>query len=129
MQLLFDSSEETIGSPDKDAELIEGLGILPGKIKRFQEKSGFKIPQIGWNSVSIANKESRLFKGISDESYFYFVHSYYLKADEDSCVASRTEYINIFDSAVEKGNVFGCQFHPEKSGDQGLHILKNFCEV
>ena len=129
MQLLFDSSEETIGSPDKDAELIEGLGILPGKIKRFQEKSGFKIPQIGWNSVSIANKESRLFKGISDESYFYFVHSYYLKADDDSCVAARTEYINIFDSAVEKGNVFGCQFHPEKSGDQGLHILKNFCEV
>ncbi len=129
MQLLFDSSEETIGSPDKNADIINGLGILRGKISRFKESEGFKIPQIGWNSISIKNKESRLFKDIDDDSFFYFVHSYYLKAADESCVAATTEYINSFDSAVEKNNIFGCQFHPEKSGDQGLKVLENFCNL
>ena len=129
MQLLFDSSEETIGSPDKNADIIDGLGILRGKITRFKECEGYKIPQIGWNSISINNKDSRLFKDIENNSYFYFVHSFYLKASDESCVAAKTEYINTFDSAVEKGNIFGCQFHPEKSGDQGLKVLENFCSL
>ena len=129
MQLLFDESEEVIGCDDPEAKAIKGLGILPGKIKRFKETQGFKIPHMGWNSLDIANKASRLFKGITDNTFVYFVHSYYLKAEDPSCIAAQTDYINVFDSAVEKGNVFGCQFHPEKSGDQGLEILKNFCEI
>ena len=128
MQLLFESSEETIGSADQNASEVKGLGILPGRIMRFKDTEGFKIPQIGWNSVSVVNKDSKLFTGIEDNSYFYFVHSYYLKAENRADVAAQTEYINMFDCAVEKGNIFGCQFHPEKSGDQGLKMLRNFCE-
>ena len=129
MQLLFDSSEETIGVSDQNVKEVEGLGILRGRIMRFPEKEGFKIPQIGWNSVSIRDKDSRLFAGIPDNSYFYFVHSYYLIADNEEDVAARTDYIKLFDSAVEKNNIFGCQFHPEKSGETGLKLLKNFCRI
>lgn len=129
MQLLFESSEETIGSADQNASEVKGLGILPGRIMRFKDTEGFKIPQIGWNSVSVVNKDSKLFTGIEDNSYFYFVHSYYLKAENRADVAAQTEYINMFDCAVEKGNIFGCQFHPEKSGEVGLGILKAFTEL
>lgn len=120
LQLLFEESEESPG--------VSGLGIFKGKIIKFTENKGYKIPQIGWNSLDI-NPESRLFKGIPNESYVYFVHSYYLQAEDESIVAARTEYADMFHSAVEKNNVFACQFHPEKSSDVGLKILSNFAKM
>ena len=120
LQLLFDSSEESPG--------VAGLGILPGAITRFPQTPGYKVPQIGWNSLSFP-KGSRLFKGIPEGSYVYFVHSYYLKAGNPDDVAANSEYILKFDAAVERDNVFACQFHPEKSSDIGLRILKNFIEI
>ena len=120
LQLLFESSEESEG--------VEGLGILKGKVVKFTEKNGYKIPQIGWNSLDI-NPDSRLFKGIPEQSYVYFVHSYYLKAADKNVVAATSEYTDCFHAAVEKDNVFACQFHPEKSGEIGLKILENFAEL
>ncbi|MCR4850006.1 MAG: imidazole glycerol phosphate synthase subunit HisH [Lachnospiraceae bacterium] len=120
LQLLFDSSEESPG--------VAGLGILPGVITRFPQTPGYKVPQIGWNSLSFP-KGSRLFTGIPEGSYVYFVHSYYLKAGNPDDVAANSEYILKFDAAVERDNVFACQFHPEKSSDIGLRILKNFIEI
>lgn len=120
LQLLFDSSEESPG--------VAGLGILPGAITRFPQTPGYKVPQIGWNSLSFP-KGSRLFTGIPEGSYVYFVHSYYLKAGNPDDVAANSEYILKFDAAVERDNVFACQFHPEKSSDIGLRILKNFIEI
>ena len=107
---------------------MKGLGLLPGKIVKFPEKEGFKIPHMGWNSIDIKDG-SRLFKGISNNSYVYFVHSYYLQAENENDVAATTEYITYVHASVEHGNIFACQFHPEKSGDVGLQILKNFCEL
>lgn len=120
LQLLFDSSEE--------APLVKGLGILPGKIVKFSDEFGLKIPQIGWNSLSI-NKSCRIFEGIEDGAFVYFVHSYYLKADDESQVAASTEYGNHVHAAVYKDNVYACQFHPEKSSEIGLRILKNFISL
>lgn len=120
LQLLFEESDENKGVP--------GLGILPGKIIRIPDKEGLKIPHIGWNSLDLQNN-GRLFKGISDKSYVYFVHSYYLKADEEDIIKATTEYSTYIHASVEKDNVFACQFHPEKSGDVGLKILKNFAEI
>ena len=120
LQLLFDSSEEAPG--------VKGLGILPGKIVRFPSDMGLKIPQIGWNSLSLPNK-GRLFKGIEEGQFVYFVHSYYLIADEPSDVVATTEYGVTVHASVERGNVFACQFHPEKSSDVGLKILKNFIDL
>lgn len=120
LQLLFESSEETPG--------VEGLSILEGKIIRIPDKEGLKIPHIGWNSLHI-EKQSKLFDQIDQDSYVYFVHSYYLKATNSSDVAATTEYSTTLDVAVEKDNVYGCQFHPEKSGDIGLAILKNFAKI
>ena len=119
LQLLFESSEESPG--------VAGLGIFKGKIIRFPEKDGYKIPQIGWNSLNV-RAGSRLFKDVPGEPYVYFVHSYCLKADED-VVAATAEYTIPFDAAVEKDNVFACQFHPEKSSDVGLKILENFANL
>ena len=123
-QLLFDSSEESKGA--------EGLGILRGKILQIPEKdekgNEYKIPQIGWNSLSFP-KSGRLFKGIPDGAYVYFVHSYYLKAADRNIVTATCEYSTIVDASVESGNVFACQFHPEKSAEVGMQILKNFLEV
>ena len=82
-----------------------------------------------WNSIDIVKKDSRLFKGLPESPYVYFVHSYYLKAADRGDVLATADYGITFDCAIEKGNLFGCQFHPEKSGDVGLEILKNFCEV
>lgn len=129
MQLLFENSHETIGS-EADRE-IEGLGLLKGSIKGFLENQGFglKVPHMGWNSIDIQKKESKLFNNIPDGSHVYFVHSFYLDAENRADVAAVTEYGISFDSAVESGNIFGCQFHPEKSGEIGLNILKNFCMV
>ncbi len=120
LQLLFDSSEESIGVP--------GLGILKGKIVRFDDKEGYKIPHMGWNSLYI-NPDGRLFKDVPEESYVYFVHSYYLQAEDVSIVKAASQYTNLIHASVESGNVFACQFHPEKSSDVGLQILKNFISI
>lgn len=120
LQLLFESSDETPG--------VTGLGVLPGEILRIPDKPGFKIPHIGWNSLELTNN-GRLFNGIDEQAYVYFVHSYYLKAKEESIVKATTEYVTHIHASVEKDNVFACQFHPEKSGDVGLQILKNFAEI
>lgn len=117
LQLLFENSEETPGA--------KGLGILKGKIVRFPETEELKVPQIGWNDLQYPNK-GRLFKGIAEGEYVYFVHSYYLKAENSDIVVATTEYGVTVHAAVESGNVFACQFHPEKSSKVGLAILKNF---
>lgn len=117
LQLLFERSDESEG--------VKGLGILEGEILRIPDEPGLKIPHIGWNSLRFMNN-GRLFKDIDDDEYVYFVHSYYLKAKDTSIVKAITEYGTIIDASVEKDNVFACQFHPEKSGDIGLKILKNF---
>ena len=120
LQLMFEASSEMPGT--------EGLGILKGKIHAIPPKESYKIPHMGWNSISV-KKGSRLFKDIPDNSYVYFVHSYYLKADFEEDVAATTEYITHIHAAAEHGNIFACQFHPEKSGNTGLQILKNFCDL
>lgn len=119
LQLLFERSAEGVG--------IEGLGILSGEILRIPDMPGLKIPHMGWNSLEI-NPQSRLFKNIENGTYVYFVHSYYLKAAQETIVAASTEYGVHIHAAVEHGNIFGCQFHPEKSSEAGLRILKNFIE-
>ncbi len=120
LQLFFDSSEE--------AEGVKGLSLLPGKIVRIPNQEGYKIPHMGWNSIQV-NKSSRLMKGIEDGSYVYFVHSYYLMAKRPEDVAATTEYVVPIHAAAERGNVFATQFHPEKSGEVGLRILKNFIAI
>lgn len=120
LQLLFERSDEAPG--------VEGLSILNGSINRIPDAQGIKIPHMGWNSLEI-KPGAKLFKEIPNQSYVYFVHSYYLKADDETVVAATTEYgVNIH-ASVEKDNVFACQFHPEKSGEVGLTILKNFAEL
>ncbi len=120
LQLLFEKSEESEG--------ISGLGILEGEIVKIPPKEGLKVPQIGWNSLNYPNK-GKLFEGIPENSYVYFVHSYYLRAKDDSIVTATTEYGEQLHVSVEKDNVFACQFHPEKSSDVGLHILNNFIHI
>ncbi len=120
LQLLFERSDEAPG--------VEGLGILKGEILRIPEKEGLKIPHMGWNSLHLENN-GRLFRGIEENAYVYFVHSYYLQARDESIVKASTEYGVHIHASVEKENVFACQFHPEKSSDVGLHILKNFVEL
>ncbi len=120
LQLMFRSSEESPG--------VEGLGILDGEIVAIPPAEGFKIPHMGWNSIHI-KPGARLFKGIRQDDYVYFVHSFYLKAEHEEDVAAVTDYIVPIHASVEHGNIFACQFHPEKSGDTGLQILKNFCEL
>lgn len=120
LQLIFEKSEESEG--------VEGLGLLPGEIVKFDADNGLTVPQIGWNSLKFP-KESKLFKGIKEDSYVYFVHSYYLKAKNSSDVAATSDYGIVYDAAVESGNIYATQFHPEKSSDVGLMILKNFVEI
>ena len=120
LQLLFEGSDE---SPE-----AQGLGILKGYLHKIPDNLGLKVPQIGWNSLDYPNK-GRLFAGISEGSFVYFVHSYYLKAEDPSIVVATTDYGVCVHASVEKDNVFGCQFHPEKSSDVGLRIIKNFLEL
>ena len=120
LQLLFPGSEESEGA--------EGLGIFDGTITKIPNGDGLKIPHMGWNSLKIT-KDSRLFKGIEENPYVYFVHSYFLNAADKSIVVAQTEYGVTIDAAVEKDNVFATQFHPEKSGNTGLRILKNFVDI
>ena len=124
LQLMFERSEESPG--------VKGLGLLKGEILRIPEGQGIKIPHIGWNSLRFPN-QGRLFRKIQEEdnkeAYVYFVHSYYLKAKEEDIVTAVTEYGTIIHAAVEKGNLFACQFHPEKSSQTGLKILRNFIAI
>ena len=120
LQLMFESSEESKG--------VEGLGLLKGHILRIPEKEGLKIPHMGWNNISV-REDSRLFQNLPENPYVYFVHSYYLKAEDPAIVAATTDYSVTIHAAVEKENLFACQFHPEKSSDVGLQILKNFVEL
>lgn len=120
LQLLFEGSEENGGA--------EGLGILKGRIVKIPEAPGLKIPHIGWNSLSL-HGQGRLFDGIPDHAYVYFVHSYYLKAEDEQIVKAVTDYGVSIHASVEQGNLFACQFHPEKSGAVGLKMLQNFMEL
>lgn len=117
MQLMFEESDESSG--------CEGLQLLPGKILRIPDQPGLKIPHIGWNSLSI-KPQATLYENIKQESYVYFVHSYYLHATNQNDVAATTQYSVTIDASIEHGNLYGCQFHPEKSGDVGMKILSNF---
>ncbi len=117
LQLLFEESEESPG--------VRGLGILPGRILRIPKAPDLKIPHMGWNSLRFP-REGALFKGIPEGTYVYFVHSYYLQAADEQIVAAEADYGVRIHASVERGNVYACQFHPEKSGDMGLLILKNF---
>ena len=120
LQLLFEESEESPG--------VKGLGIFKGKFKKFSSDMGLKIPHIGWNSLETKQKNT-LFKDIPENSYVYFVHSYYLHAEDENDIATVTNYGIDFHSAVGKNNIFATQFHPEKSGDVGLQILRNFASM
>lgn len=120
LQLIFERSDESPG--------VEGLGLLKGEILHIPEESGLKIPHIGWNSLKFHGK-GRLFGGLEESAYVYFVHSYYLKAEDEGIVTAVTEYGTTIHASVEQGNLFACQFHPEKSSDIGLKILRNFISV
>lgn len=120
MQLLFEESEE---SPD-----VPGLGVLKGRVLLFPADKGLKIPHMGWNSIR-TKKESRLLGKLSGSPYMYFVHSYYVKAEDQEIVSALSDYGTTFDAAVEQNNLFGCQFHPEKSGNEGISILRRFAEL
>ncbi|MDE6760770.1 MAG: imidazole glycerol phosphate synthase subunit HisH [Lachnospiraceae bacterium] len=120
LQLLYENSEEAPG--------VTGLGLLKGSIYRIPDRPGLKIPHIGWNSLTI-KPEATLFKGIRENPYVYFVHSYYLKAENEQEVAATTDYSTLIHASVEKDNIFACQFHPEKSGAIGLSILENFLSL
>ena len=120
MQLLFSYSEEN--------GRHQGLGLIPGKVVRFPEK--FRVPHLGWNQVRYYSKNDiSLFSGIGDNSYFYFLHSYHCIPDKADVVLTKTDYHKLFVSSIHKDNIFGVQFHPEKSSSQGLNILKNFGEI
>lgn len=120
LQLLFEESEESPGA--------KGLGILKGKIRRIPAGEGLKIPHMGWNTLELSG-DGRLFKGVPEEPFVYFVHSYYLEAQDEEIVKAVTWYGTKIHASVEKGNVFACQFHPEKSSSTGLLMLKNFVEL
>lgn len=120
LQLLYETSEESEGAI--------GLGILEGKITKIPKKGDLKIPHMGWNSINIT-PNAKLFQGIENYPYVYFVHSYYLQAKKEEEVAATTEYGVHIHASVEKDNIFACQFHPEKSSTVGLKILKNFVNI
>ncbi len=119
-QLLFDYSEE--------GGITEGLGLIKGRVLRIPDGEYSKIPHMGWNSLELKGS-GRLFKEIENGAYVYFVHSFYVSAESDEVVKATTEYNATIHASVEQGNVFGCQFHPEKSGTVGLQILRNFLEL
>ena len=120
LQLLFEYSEEKEG--------CKGLSILKGGVKRIPDAPGLKVPHMGWNSLTV-KENAKLFKNLPADPYVYFVHSYYLQAEDPEVVAATAEYGVTVHASVEKENVFACQFHPEKSGEIGLTILKNFVEL
>ena len=117
-QMLFDSSEESPGS--------EGLGIIPGKVIKFSEQKNLKVPHMGWNEVQIKNLDDPVWQKIDDLTHFYFVHSYFPKPDNPEVSSSTTGYGEDFTSSIRFGNIFGTQFHPEKSQKSGLRLIENF---
>jgi imidazole glycerol phosphate synthase glutamine amidotransferase subunit len=118
-QILFDSSEETPG--------VRGLGIVPGTVRRFKEAPGLKIPHMGWNSVVPRKPETGNWAGLGAEPYFYYVHSYFPVPDDDAVIAAETTYgEDTFAAAIELPNLLACQFHPEKSQDAGIRLIRNF---
>jgi imidazole glycerol phosphate synthase glutamine amidotransferase subunit len=119
LQLLFDSSEE---APTIDGKPVRGLGVIPGTVKRFP---GRKVPQIGWNQTE-AKAGSKLFRGLPEHSFFYYIHSFYAAPDDDAVTAAEAEYYVRYCSAVERGALAAVQFHPEKSGAVGLELLRNW---
>ncbi|HEV2392432.1 MAG TPA: imidazole glycerol phosphate synthase subunit HisH [Verrucomicrobiae bacterium] len=121
-QALFEHSEEF-------NSCAAGLAVFKGKVVRFEQSNGLKVPQIGWNQIEIINKACPLFNGVPDGSYFYFVHSFFPQPVDDSIVATRTDYGQTFASAVWRDNIFATQFHPEKSQNAGLQLLRNFVEI
>ena len=120
LQILFEKSEEGIA---------KGLGVLKGKVKRFQEKDGIKVPQIGWNRVKLLSYSLGLMKGIEDNSYFYFDHSYYAEPKDKTITAATTDYGINFTSMIWQDNIYAVQFHPERSQDLGLKVLENFIKL
>lgn len=120
LQLLFEDSDETPGVP--------GLGILRGHIKWIPEQPGLKVPHMGWNNLEL-HHDGALFRGLPEHPYVYFVHSYYLEAEDPDIVTATAEYGVTIHASVQSGNLFACQFHPEKSSQIGLAILKNFAEL
>ena len=120
LQLLFEYSEEKEG--------CKGLSVLKGGVKRIPDAPGLKVPHMGWNSLTV-KENAKLFRNLPTDPYVYFVHSYYLQAEDPEVVAATAEYGVTVHASVEKENVFACQFHPEKSGEIGLTILKNFVEL
>jgi len=120
LQLLFAESEEAAGT--------QGLGLFPGSLRRFAAEPGRKVPHMGWSPLKLA-RPGRLFAGLAGGEYVYFVHSYYLETPERDLVAATADHGVVFDAAIERGNLFAVQFHPEKSGRVGLAILKNFLQV
>ena len=120
MQMMMEYSEEH--------GLHKGLALVPGTVRKFPETPGYKIPHMGWNQISINKKDDPLFENIPDQAYVYFVHSFWADTPPDYCVTS-TEYICSFASSIRNGTAAGVQFHPEKSGDIGLAMLKNFIDM
>ena len=120
LQLLYESSDESPG--------VSGLGILKGKVLKIPDSPGLKIPHMGWNNLNIRNNAT-LFKGVENDPYVYFVHSYYLKASYENEIAATTLYSTTIHASVEKDNIYACQFHPEKSSNTGLKIISNFLDL
>lgn len=120
MQMLFDYSEE--GGYSK------GLGLIPGSVRRLSDELGLKVPHMGWNQLDVI-RDAGVLQGLPEEAYVYFVHSYFVKAEKSSDVIATTHYGVSFDVAVNRGNIYGTQFHPEKSGDVGMKILDNFAKI
>lgn len=120
LQLLMDVSYE-------DGQW-EGLGVIPGKVVRFEDRAGLKVPHMGWNSLEVAGRQP-LLEGLPAEAHFYFVHSYYVVPEDETVIAARTDYGEQFVSVIARGNLFATQFHPEKSQRVGLKLLQNFAEL
>ena len=120
-QVLFEGSEE---SPES-----RGLGFFPGKVVRFSGGNGLKIPHMGWNEVNPSHRDGSIWKDVPDPLYLYFVHSFYPRPDDEDLISSRTDYGGDFASSVARGNMFACQFHPERSQESGIQILRNFLQV
>ncbi len=120
-QILFDSSEEASG--------VKGLGILPGVVRRFKEEPGLKIPHMGWNSATPTRGDTPLWQGLGKDPYFYYIHSFFPEPSDAGAIVAKTTYgTQTFAGAVERGRIFACQFHPEKSQDAGLRLIRNFVE-
>lgn len=121
LQLLFDASEENFG--------VQGLSILPGKVGRFAPSAQCKVPHMGWNQLRILKPDCALLRGVKDGSFMYFVHSYYVIPEKPEVLLAECEYSAVFAAMIWHKNIYGCQFHPEKSQEAGMKILENFVNL